>query len=827
MRRKRSASALSGGGAFSTKLADCASLGMVFVTIYALFGDDLRLCLFRKGAADHVFSTLSTLACGCFFVEFWTRALLSVEYARLRLWFIPTGFYFWVDLLTASSLVLDVGWLWDGNRFAGMIGSSSALRVGRTLRSATRTARFVRVVRALRILSFASRWPVWCTSRLRGRQAAAIAPAAGGGGAAAAAAPARSDLSKRLSELTARRVVILVLLMLFVVPLYEVDYWDEESNLFATSGLDVLHRYPQDMNITDDVFRASVEHYASRGGCTMQLEVCVAGCARVWGAKTIAGWLGALPSHAPTQWDPSCLQSPEQIEANWRTEERIVIESRTCYGDSGGLGCYSRAVFDVRRESQLLAVLSIAKTMLILLVLATGALVFTKDAEQLVIRPLERMVETVKAIASDPLAAVKQLKLERSSGDHEEESYETVLLEQTLAKIGTLLAVGFGEAGSEIIAKSLQRGGEMSAAIPGQKCWAVFGFCDIRKFTDATECLQEQVMTFVNHIGGIVHSAVDQMGGSPNKNIGDAFLLVWKLPCNPETVRKILARHGGGSSGHAQEQEREGEHDVDSEGHAETGVARYGRDPAIAAEVASAQRAQKIITRTMDNALNAFLLCMLEIEKSNKNGVLAPYQSHPKILERFGADYKVKLGYGLHVGWAIEGAIGSKYKIDASYLSPNVNIAEQLEAGTKQFGVPLLLSSDFYENLSIHAKCFCRRLDRVTVKGRDTPMGLYTFDVSLSASDSIAFAPALMEDKWVDFGDAVFAQLQGGVPGVFFDIFRTGIDSYLAGDWAKAKLCLENAVTLKPRDGPSNAILKRMAARNYLAPSDWRGHRAL
>jgi hypothetical protein len=188
---------------------------MVFVTIYALFGDDLRLCLFRKGAADHVFSTLSTLACGCFFVEFWTRALLSVEYARLRLWFIPTGFYFWVDLLTASSLVLDVGWLWDGNRFAGMIGSSSALRVGRTLRSATRTARFVRVVRALRILSFASRWPVWCTSRLRGRQAAAIAPAAGGGGAAAAAAPARSDLSKRLSELTARRVVILVLLMLF------------------------------------------------------------------------------------------------------------------------------------------------------------------------------------------------------------------------------------------------------------------------------------------------------------------------------------------------------------------------------------------------------------------------------------------------------------------------------------------------------------------------------------------------------------------------------------------------------------------------------------
>jgi len=30
------------------------------------------------------------------------------------------------------------------------------------------------------------------------------------------------------------------------------------------------------------------------------------------------------------------------------------------------------------------------------------------------------------------------------------------------------------------------------------------------------------------------------------------------------------------------------------------------------------------------------------------------------------------MGFGLHFGWAIEGSIGSEYKIDASYLSPNV-----------------------------------------------------------------------------------------------------------------------------------------------------------
>jgi class 3 adenylate cyclase len=36
-------------------------------------------------------------------------------------------------------------------------------------------------------------------------------------------------------------------------------------------------------------------------------------------------------------------------------------------------------------------------------------------------------------------------------------------------------------------------------------------------------------MLFVNNIGEIVHSMVDRYQGTANKNIGDAFLLVWKI----------------------------------------------------------------------------------------------------------------------------------------------------------------------------------------------------------------------------------------------------------------------------------------------------------
>lgn len=36
-------------------------------------------------------------------------------------------------------------------------------------------------------------------------------------------------------------------------------------------------------------------------------------------------------------------------------------------------------------------------------------------------------------------------------------------------------------------------------------------------------------MVFVNTIGACVHSMTDKFNGSANKNIGDAFLLVWKF----------------------------------------------------------------------------------------------------------------------------------------------------------------------------------------------------------------------------------------------------------------------------------------------------------
>jgi len=47
----------------------------------------------------------------------------------------------------------------------------------------------------------------------------------------------------------------------------------------------------------------------------------------------------------------------------------------------------------------------------------------------------------------------------------------------------------------------------------GNKVLAIFAFCDIRNFTDATEVFQESVISMVNQVANIVHSNTIRHGG--------------------------------------------------------------------------------------------------------------------------------------------------------------------------------------------------------------------------------------------------------------------------------------------------------------------------
>ena len=89
--------------------------------------------------------------------------------------------------------------------------------------------------------------------------------------------------------------------------------------------------------------------------------------------------------------------------------------------------------------------LNIGRTLYVCVVLTLGALFFSKDANDLALRPIERMIEKVEKIARNPISA-RDVGLVRN----ESEDNETLIIENAIIKIGTLLALGFGEAGSEV-----------------------------------------------------------------------------------------------------------------------------------------------------------------------------------------------------------------------------------------------------------------------------------------------------------------------------------------------------------------------------------------
>ena len=129
--------------------------------------------------------------------------------------------------------------------------------------------------------------------------------------------------------------------------------------------------------------------------------------------------------------------------------------------------------------------LNIVKTIFVMIVLVWGAVTFQQDAQRLVVGPIERMMDTVSLLAKNPLANTNTGLGE--ADDLADKKYETALLEKTINKVSTLMQIGFGAAGAEIIGANMQgEDGSVNAMLDGTVITSVYGFCDIRKFTDTT-----------------------------------------------------------------------------------------------------------------------------------------------------------------------------------------------------------------------------------------------------------------------------------------------------------------------------------------------------
>ena len=744
------------------------SIVSTFITIWALFGQDIQLAATDK-STDGIFEGL-TIACLVFF----TFELVATSIAKPVDYFL--GFYFWLDFVATASMVFDIPQVFDA--ITASMGddsdaaqSTTVLKAGRASRAGTKAGRIARLVRLIRILKLYKQYIARKEEMTR----------KGSNFVEDDEEENESRVGQRLSDLTTRRVIIGVLAMLFMLPLFDLKggYYDEPLGL-DYYGLEMLHKMHQAGQNTEYVamYDSAVDTFKSG----------------VKASKTSTGGKTTHKIYHLVICDETLIDG-EHLRRDFRKDLETMEYAYTNEFTS----CLSRVYFDTKWESQLQAILNIMRTLFICIILLVGAMSFSKDANQLVLIPIERMIKKVRLLADNPLAGSKM----QTDTEGEDSQYETRILENAFIKISSLLAIGFGDAGAEIIGENMKSGGAINPMVPGKKCYAIFGFCDIRQFTDATEVLQEGIMEFVNSIAKIVHMEVAMHGGSANKNIGDAFLLVWKFPKG--TTADDLKN-------------------IDS----------------ISAE----KRDQ--IKSLADKALATFVVVMSGLKRSKR---LKMYRNHPGLNERM-PNYDVRMGFGLHAGWAIEGAIGSDYKIDASYLSPNVNMASRLEAATKQFRTPILLSENFCNLLSKTAAQSVRQIDRVTVKGSNEPMGISTFDVDLTAVESepqgltlnsptekeseqdiVTYSHHEYTDEFKENPD--ITKVHNASPE-FLEKFGEAFKCYIDGDWGKSRDMINSIINERVdsngepvRDGPSETLLEVMGAHNFTAPKDWQGFRAL
>ena len=482
-------------------------------------------------------------------------------------------------------------------------------------------------------------------------------------------------------------------------------------------------------------------------------------------------------------------------------------------------------VIDNRNYSRRYHFLNLIRTFFSVSIFLFIYLLFLSDINNVILSSIEKMVRKVEKMAKNPSLESDSSNdisqdnshclsfLGSSQGKYKMDEFKIII--NKISKICSLVSFGFGEAGTQIISQVLKEGlnVDINPLIPGKKVMGIYGFCDIRNFTDTTEILKEKVMIFVNQVAEIVHQITADYCGSANKNIGDAFLLVWKL------------------------EDRFIKEEVNKQGVKELKLKNVNR-----------------INQICDMVLICFIRILIEINKSYK---LSEYRHHKGLNARM-KNYKTRLGFGLHLGQSIEGAIGSMFKIDASYLSTNVNMANELEENTKTFKKELIMSGDFYDYLSEDAKRYVRLLDIFKTKNGQITR-LYSIDLDLESipiekkKDSM-FKEDNIEKKWelikqkrkiskILYDDIVlrhksdiwnefvndedeFRLVREKYPDNFVDDYNNGMEQFRKGNWFDAKNLLTTALETIGGDDPACKLnLEFMGKYNYIPPENWKGYR--
>ena len=111
--------------------------------------------------------------------------------------------------------------------------------------------------------------------------------------------------------------------------------------------------------------------------------------------------------------------------------------------------------------------------------------------------------------------------------------------------------------------------------------------------------------------------------------------------------------------------------------------------------------------------------------KIKRDEELNKFNSNKKLLNQ-NKKFKIKMSYGLHMGEAYEGYIGSQFKIDSAFLSGQISTVKKLQDLSKVYGVDIVIGEPLYRLFSDEVKFFCRKIDKIKYNLTEQIMNIYT-----------------------------------------------------------------------------------------------------
>ena len=195
--------------------------------------------------------------------------------------------------------------------------------------------------------------------------------------------PEESKISKTLSAKTTRTVVILVLILLFLLELCSIDTWVETDIVHQAAIGNMAFLYGLKKPFYSDYLK-SIDHFIKLTHDKKAIDYPLVYLKCVQSAEYST-------KVSVREWEPKL--------STLRKSEFTAVTSKTVDG------LEFTAAYSQKTYAQTEAFINICKTLFIVMVLGVASIQFTKDATELVLDPLERMIEKVKLIAKNPLAA--------------------------------------------------------------------------------------------------------------------------------------------------------------------------------------------------------------------------------------------------------------------------------------------------------------------------------------------------------------------------------------------------------------------------------------